>query len=128
VLRIRFTLLAIDTLTAPVKSWDGSSDDLEALRRVAAAAAAAPGRVVAKKPTQEFEDLFAKLSDDEMNALKRRFALLADALSLAANETDPVKACALVQRQLGDPFRIPEPKDTATKTRAPAIVTSSSSA
>jgi hypothetical protein len=72
--------------------------------------------------------MFAKLSDDEMNALKRRFALLADALTSAANEPDPVKSCTTVQRQMGDVFTVPDPKDTGTKTRAPAIVTSSSSA
>ncbi|MDX2053626.1 MAG: nucleotidyltransferase [Polyangiaceae bacterium] len=125
---LAYTLLTIDSLTAPVKSWHHTSDDLEALRQVATAAANAIGRLVAKKPTPEFEDMFAKLSDDEMNALKRRFALLADALSSAANEPDPVKACSVIQRQLGDTFTVPDPKDTASKTRAPAIVTSSSSA
>src|SRR5262249_29004655 len=125
---LAYTLLAIDTLPGPVKSWDGATDDLEALRRLAASAAGMFGRIAAKKPTPEVEDMFARLSDDEMNALKRRFAMLAEGLAQAANEPDPVKACTTVRRLLGDDFPVPEPKDTATKTRAPAIVTSSSSA
>jgi hypothetical protein len=53
---------------------------------------------------------------------------LADALGQAGEETDPVKASKLLQKYFGDDFPVPEPEDTGTKTKAPAILTSSSSA
>ncbi|MBX9600041.1 MAG: hypothetical protein K2X35_03515 [Bryobacteraceae bacterium] len=124
---LAFSLLAIEKLS-PAYAYDGSPDDRSALRALAAASAAALGRIVAFKPTPEYEDMFGKLSEREMADLKNRFEEMKDALDQAAEETDPVKACEALQKVFGDDFPVPEPEDTARKTKAPAIVTSSSSA
>jgi hypothetical protein len=80
------------------------------------------------KPTPEHEDTLGRLTDDDMNALKKRFLALADVLNAAGLATDPVKACEAVRAQLGDDFPVPAPEETGTKTKAPAIITSSVSA
>jgi hypothetical protein len=72
--------------------------------------------------------MFGRLSDDDMNALKQRFASLAEALRQAGTTVDPVRACELLRSQFGDDFPVPTPEDSGKKTKAPAIITSSASA
>ncbi len=103
-------------------------DDLPALSTLAWTAASMAGRLTAYKPTPEYEDVFGRLSDGAMEALKDRFRELAQALDSAAAETDPVEACEILAGVLGDLFPVPEASDTARRTVAPAVVTSSSSA
>lgn len=122
-----FLLLAIEKLS-PTYAYDGSADDRSALQSLAVYASGLFGRIIAYKPTPEFEDMFGKLSEDDMNALKGRFKKMVDALDNANNETDPVKACETLREIFGSDFPVPEPEATAKKTSAPAIVTSSSSA
>ena len=124
---LAFLLFAIERL-APTYSRDGASDDQATLLSLANYAAALWGRISICKPTPEYEDMFGKLSDDEMSDLKERFGEMAGALKQAANETDPVEACKTLRKVFGGDFPVPEPEDTAKKTSAPAIVTSSSSA
>jgi hypothetical protein len=124
---LAFLLLAIERV-APTYSWDGISDDRAALASLANYATALSGRISICKPTPEYEDVFGKLSDDEMSEFKERFGEMADTLKQAANETDPVEACQALHNVFGDDFPVPEPEDTAKRTSAPAIVTSSSSA
>ena len=71
--------------------------------------------------------MFARLTDDEMTALKVRYKVMSEALKAAREETDPVEACKILQKIFGSDFPVPEPEDTAKKTSSPAIVTSSSS-
>jgi hypothetical protein len=124
---LAFLLLAIEKLS-PTYALDGSADDRTALRTLARNASGLSGRLVAYKPTPEYEDMFGKLSDDDMDALKDRFQEMVDALDKAKAETDPAKACEALRKVFGSDFPVPEPEDTAKKTAAPAIVTSSSSA
>ena len=107
---------------------DGRSDDRRALEEFARRITDTVGRIVAEKPTPEYEDMFARLSDDQMRKLKERFAVLADALEFAGATADPVEACEALAAVFGDDFPVPKPEDTAKRTAAPAIVTSSSSA
>lgn len=108
--------------------WDGGPDDRTALYNLSLLAANTYGRVSVFKPVPEYEDVFGRLSDDEMVALKERFAALADSLAKAGQETDPVKACEILQVVFGPEFPVPSTEQTARKTTAPAIVTSASSA
>lgn len=124
---LAYTLLAINTLSSRCAMWDGGADDMEALRLVASSAANTWGRLVATKPTPEYEDLFAKLSDSDVDKLKRRFQKLADELSKARAEVDPVKASKIARVVMGDDFPVIDEKDSAVKTSSPAIITSSSS-
>lgn len=112
----------------PTLTVAGKPDDLRALLLVANAAAGTYGRIVLKKPTPEYDDVMAKLSDKAMNDLKARFGELAKILDKAAKEADPVAACKLLRKVFGDDFPIPVVEETARRTAAPAILTSSSSA
>jgi hypothetical protein len=124
---LAFVLLAIERLV-PTYTWDGKLDDRLALERLARSAANTWGRIVAKKPTPEYEDMYGRLSDEEMDELKERFRVLAETLEVAGREPDPTKACELLQTVFGDNFPGPPPEQTAEKTRGPAIVPSSVSA
>lgn len=122
-----FTLLAINYLTKSL-DWTGKPDDRKGLYDMANSVSNILGRIIVKKPTQEHEDLFAKLSDDDIKKFKERIGKLASGLAAAYQEPDPVKACKLLRTHFGDDFPVPEPEDSAKKTIAPAIVPSSSSA
>jgi hypothetical protein len=125
---LAFTLMAILHLRAPVVTWDGKPDDCTALFQLATMAANCPGRISATKPTPEYEDMFGGLDGKQMTDLKARFQKLASTLSAAMAATDPAVACRELSTVLGDDFPVPALEETAVKTRAPAIVTSSSSA
>jgi len=122
-----FVLLAANYLQKKL-DWTGKPDDRLCLYDMATSVSSIFGRIVVKKPTQEYEDVFAKLSDDDMKDFKDRIGTLSSDLALAYREPDPVVACKLLRKHFGDDFPVPEPEDTAKRTAAPAIVPSSSSA
>lgn len=124
---IGYTLYAIEHLQN-TRFWDGSPDDRTSLFNLAQIAGNTFGRISAYKPTPEYDDVFSRLSDKAMQTLKERFLTLCDVLAKANAETDPVRACELLQSVFGKDFPVPEPEDTGKKTSAPAIVTSASSA
>lgn len=124
---LAFVLLSIESFQ-PTRTWNGQSDDRSALEALANAGANRVGRIVVSKPTPEYEDVFAKISDDDMRALKKQFSTLADILRRAEAEPDPVEACKMLRKVFGDDFPVPDPDETGRKTRSPAIVPSSSSA
>lgn len=125
---LAFTLLCCERLT-PHKDWsDGTPDDRSAIAALARQVAQLAGRIAAKKPTPEYEDMFGRIDETEMSNLKARFGALADALEEAGREVDPVKACKLLQEVFGPDFPVPEPEETGKKSGAPAIITSSASA
>jgi hypothetical protein len=124
---IAYVLYAVQHLENK-RFWDGGPDDRTALCNLSLLAANTYGRVSVFKPVPEYEDIFARLSEDDMKALKERSAALADRLAKVAQETDPAKACKLLQEVFGPDFPVPSPEETARKTSTPAIVTSASSA
>jgi|GEM_PF-1246396 len=96
-------LLVIKHLIAPVVDQDGTPNDLDALIRVAHAVKMTFGRIIVKKPTQEFEDVFSKLSDAAMERLKKRFdSLLTDLQSARTKDDDAV--AKILRKQFGDDF------------------------
>ena len=120
-------LYAVNNLS-PVRFFDGTPDDRAAMEQLSFIAGNALGRLTAFKPTPEYDDVYSKLSDAEMNDLKARFTKLNDVLKKVKDEPDPVKACKLLQGEFGPEFPVPEPENTATRTSRPAIITTSSSA
>jgi len=81
----------------------GTSDDLAALIQIAQAVQFTVGRVVIKKPTQEYEDVFGKLDDEAMTRFKKRFdSLLSDLRK--AKGLDDKEAAALLRKQFGEDF------------------------
>jgi Second Messenger Oligonucleotide or Dinucleotide Synthetase domain len=125
---LALTLLAEKHLSPTKRWWTDVPNDRLALQRLARAAADTYDRIVVRKPTPEGEDVYARLSDAGMTQLKTRFATLSDKLIEADEEPDPVKACKLLQEVFGDEFPVSASEETAVKSSAPAIVTSSSSA
>lgn len=107
---------------------DGRSDDRASLEAFTRSIAGTIGRVTAKKPTPEYEEIFSRLSESDMKTFKERMTTLADALEFAGKATDPVEACKKLRTVFGDDFPVPEKKATADRTKGPAIITSSSSA
>jgi len=124
---LAFVLLCKNHLS-PTRFLDGKPDDRNALENFTRNAAACVGRLTAKKPTPEYEDVLSKLSDDDMEKLKTKLGELRDALVAADKEPDPTKACEILKKQFGDDFPVPPPEDTGKKSSAPAIITSSASA
>ena len=104
---LAFVLLAREVLTHPVKDFNQQSDDLEALLRIADRGANWIDRISISKPVIPFEDVFSKIDDDGMTALKNRFKKLADTLRDAKAETDEIKACEVLRSVLGDDFPVP---------------------
>ncbi len=123
---LALVLLSIERLQ-PTTNWIGKSDDLLAIENLAVNVANQVGRIIAYKPTPEHEDMFVRLTEDEITALKVRYGVMSGALKAAREETDPVEACKILQKIFGSDFPVPEHEDTAKKTSSPAIVTSSSS-
>ncbi len=97
-------LLVIEHLKFPVLSSNGDSDDLAALIKVANAVDSTFGRVTIRKPTQEFEDVFGKISESGMGKLKNRFKALLSDLKKAQQEGDEEKAATLLRKHFGDDF------------------------
>lgn len=120
-------LWTINHLT-PQKDWAGNPIDSQAHKIVSSAAADIVGRISAKKPTPEYEDVFGKISEDGMKQLKQRFNDLYQALVSAEDDPDPVSACKTLRKVFGSDFPIPDLSDTAKKSGSPAVVTSSGSA
>lgn len=96
-------LLVIHHLSAPISDLNGDSDDLGALVQVCQGVDLTFGRISIKKPTQEYEDLFAKLSDKAMERLKQRFSSLLKDLR-KARTLDDDEAAKLLRKQFGDDF------------------------
>lgn len=129
---IALVLLTEKHLKSPQKTWDGVIDDRAALEQIAQAAESTLGRISINKPTPEYEDIFAGISDSGMTDLKKRFGELRKALVDAKNASDVKTACKRLREVFGDDFPVPEsdggPKDTVRKTSAPAVISSASSA
>jgi Second Messenger Oligonucleotide or Dinucleotide Synthetase domain len=125
---LALVLLAILRNLSKSVFLDGRPDDRSSLAVFARSVANTLGRVQASKPTPEYEEMFGRLTNDDMSAFKTRMGILADALEFAGQTVDPVKACERLVEVFGEDFPVPEKEDTGKRTAAPAIVTSSSSA
>lgn len=131
-----FLMLPIyqDPLTA------SSFDDLAALRRLVDAILANftyqlydeeeekwYARLRVYLPVEPRNDLFARMSNKQMEGFRNQLEELRDALASAASAVDPRAACVILQGVFGEDFPIPPEEDTAKKLPR-AIVSSSSSA
>lgn len=97
-------LLVINYLKSPVTKMDGTSDDVAALSQIANYVKNTFGRISIKKPTPEYEDVFAKLSTDAMTKLTNRFKNLYDDLQKTKNSSDEEEIYKLMQKHFGDDF------------------------
>lgn len=104
---LAFILLTHQYLGSKIVN-NNKPDDLVALIRISNAVSSTIGRISIKKPTPEFEDLFAKINDEDMEKLKKRFKELLNVLRQAQGETSEKKACLLLKKQFGRDFPVPE--------------------
>lgn len=98
-------LYCIDHLQPKLDSND-NPDDLAALKSIALKAKDTVGALIAKKPTQEYEDVFERISENGMNDLKKRFSILYDVISTASSEKSLEKACEKMVTVFGEDFPI----------------------
>ena len=128
---LALVLLCGQYLKNPEYDFDGTCNDLKSLSRVCTSVSGIT-RISAKKPTQEYEDVFKKISTEGMKKLISRFTDLKDALDKAAKEDNSEKACKILREKLGKDFPLSEGNkgsgDKHKRTSSPAIITSSSSA
>lgn len=61
-------------------------------------------QISVKLPVQPYNDLFEKMSTNQMTSMKTKLITLRDTLSYAANEFYPSNACARLQKVFGDDF------------------------
>jgi hypothetical protein len=78
-------------------------------------------------PTPPYNDIYGKMTGNQMADFKGKLECLLDKLQKANAETDPVAACKLIAEEFGDDYPIPEASATAQK-RGPSIIIDNSSA
>jgi hypothetical protein len=85
-------------------------------------------RLQVELPVLPKKDLFEKMTNKHMSDFKEKLELLQGTLEEVGQEADPHEACKKLRRKFGDDFPVPDKKKTASKSVAPAIISSSSSA
>lgn len=83
--------------------------------------------LVVALPVEPWNDLFARMSNAQMERFSAKLDALQVALDAAVDAVDPVAACEQLQKVFGADFPVPEKQETA-KIHIPAIVSSSNSA
>jgi hypothetical protein len=78
-------------------------------------------------PTEPFNDLFEKMTDNQMSEFKAKLEDLKTALCKAQNEVDTHKACIILKGVFGDDFPVP-PKDETGQKKSQAFISTSESA
>lgn len=123
---IALLLLAIKYLQ-PTLDKDGNPDDLTALINFLQKIEQIYGRVQILKPTQEFDDVFKRISDDGMTKFKSRVSALKYRCEKAKAETGNTEACDWLasDEAFGKDFPIEE---SLSKSQALATMSSRDSA
>ncbi len=105
---------------------NGKSDDLSALLILSNSISNGYGRIIVKKPTPEYEDLFGSLTETQMTQLQGRFKNLRDSLTKAKNEPSEKKACEILKVQFGGDFPIGDDDVNKALFSAPFVAAGSS--
>ncbi len=71
-------------------------------------------RLVVRLPIEPCNDLFARMTANQMAAFEKKLIELKEALVYAEGVADPTAACERLQLVFGKDFPVPEKKDTAT--------------
>lgn len=95
-------LLVIEALKAPKLDSENLPSDIDALIKVAEYATST-NKIIVKKPTPEYEDMYGKLSSSAMEKLIKRFSSLLNDLKKAKVLNDE-KATELLAKQFGSDF------------------------
>lgn len=100
---------------------------LNAFQLVTRADGSQAERLIVRVPTPIYNDLFEKMTDNQMATFKTKLKNLLKALEEAEAEVDPVEACKVLRKQFGDDFPVPSKEETAQR-KSVAITTGSASA
>jgi len=84
-------------------------------------------RISVQLPVLPYNNLFEKMSDQQMKDMENKLKTLKSKLEEAENEVDPVDACEILQKALGNIFPVPDAKETGQK-RQKAFSSSTESA
>ncbi len=85
-------------------------------------------RIVMKLPVEPSNDLFEKMSNQQMTSFKSKLEDFSKKLKDAIENPDPIEACKTLQSMFGDDFPVPIKKESYVVTSAPAIANSEDSA
>jgi hypothetical protein len=85
-------------------------------------------RLVSNVIVAPWDDIFRRMSDNQMKEFREKLVELSDGLKKAKDEADPVEAAKIIRKQLGEDFPLPDPSEGSKKTSAPAIISHSQSA
>ncbi|MEX2375641.1 MAG: nucleotidyltransferase [Dehalococcoidia bacterium] len=137
---IGLTVAAYDDLSAVyMDAIAGTPDDLIALRNLIrdvfnrftqewdAEQEKFVKRLKVTLPVEPYNDLFARMTQRQMEEFEKKLERLLEALNYAVDEVDPHDACKELCRVFGDDFPVPDKSDTA-KRHSAAIVSTSGSA
>lgn len=114
--------------------WNGKPqdiDDLQAMKQLVNKIVTNNYGLGVRLPVKPYNDLFEKMkqSESHIEDYKRRMDELQQALVDAADaEPDEHAGAEILQKVLGPDFPVPDKKDTAEKSSAPAIIPSTESA
>lgn len=84
-------------------------------------------RLTMNLPVAPRNDIFEKMTDDQMTTFRERLIALRDALEAVRKEPDPIAACKRMQSEFGKNFPVPSKEETAEPRRR-AVVSSGVSA
>lgn len=84
-------------------------------------------RLTVSLPVAPGNDLFEKMTDEQMTQFRDRLLELRDVLDEVTQEVDLVAACKALKKHFGDEFPVPDKSETAEK-RGRAVVSSGVSA
>ena len=136
---IGLTISALEHLRPRFDSFDNSTPrDLKALRDLVGAMRSQfrqvfhngeySRRISGMMPVVPRDDVYARMSNRQMEQFETRLNELLEACSRALGEPSPHEAAKLLRPHLGDDFPVPEPDDDALRTDVSAIITTSTSA
>lgn len=70
-------------------------------------------RLTITMPIEPYNNLFQKMTNNNMAEFKRKLTILKDKLEKAYDEVDPVVACEHLNKVFGDDFSVPEKEENA---------------
>lgn len=101
---IALLLLSIEKLKPTLSANSNESDDLAAMINFCDQVTFFFSRIVVKKPTPEYEDVFGKISDAEMQKLKDAYSEMRKILYAAQINSNVFAAAESLQQIFGDDF------------------------
>ena len=111
----------------PHLDLDRKPDDLAAIKSLACTIKNTLERLRIKKPTQEYEEMFEKISDKAMDELKKRAELLYNNIIKVEEKASTEEACKIMVKEFGDDFPVIKNKKVEDEAQLKSILTTAAS-